>query len=216
MTIILDIDGTLINSSNRHYLLLEELLKSENMKVHLDKEDYLNYKRSGGNNLNYMISRLLLDEEVACKINQEWIAQIENKNWIKYDNLYEDTIDFLENIKKRNVNIYYLSSRHNKENLMDELEELGIKKYANQIYIVDTKNQIEEKRKIISKIKKEHQDSIYMIGDTEVDYYSAEKNNIKYMILNRGFRSKSYFDKINIKTYNNLFNVLGGLENGER
>lgn len=216
MTIILDIDGTLVNSTDRHYLLLEEILHQHGIKINLDKNHYLNYKRSGENNFNYMQDKLNLDRNVALQISKEWIKYIEHEKWIKYDLLYEDTIYFLENIKRMNAKIYYLSSRHNKKNLIRELERLNLKKYADTIYIVDVKNPTEAKRKIIDKIKERNDcNDVYMIGDTEVDYYSAKESHIKYFILNRGFRSKTYFDKLRIKTYNSLLDVLGGLSNEE-
>ena len=55
-------------------------------------------------------------------------------------------------------------------------------------------------------------EKIIIIGDTEVEYETALKNNIGYYILNRGFRSKEFLkQKLEIHTYKNLKEVKEAL-----
>ena len=48
-----------------------------------------------------------------------------------------------------------------------------------------------------------------MIGDTEIDYKSAEKSKIKSYILNRGFRTKEFLNNIDVNNnYDNLYKIM--------
>lgn len=144
------------------------------------------------------------------KIAAEWVNEIESDEMINYDTLYDDTLEILQKLREKNK-IIYLSSRSKKETLISSLKKLKIYDYANEIYVTNPKNGSSEKSKIINEIKKNEDDFIVMIGDTEVDYKAASSANIKSYILNRGFRNKEYWGLNNIKSYNNLFECIDSI-----
>ena len=206
MTFFIDLDGTLIDSKKRHYILIENLLKKYDVNITINKKEYLKFKENGNNNYKYLTNILKIDTKKAKLICREWKEQIEDFNYIKMDELYFDTLIFLEKIKKNNK-IIYLTARQNTINLIKELKMLNI--YNKNIFIkkVNPKFSSELKDKYIKKyIKKTKEDKINycIIGDTENELHAALNNNISFYILNRGFRSKEYLEKYNIKTYNDL------------
>ena len=208
MTFFIDLDGTIIDSFERHYLLLQQLLKKYEIEKCINKKEYFKLKKNGINNYNYLINNLSIEKDLSILIQNEWIENIENEEWLKYDILFNDSLEFLDKIKDNKI--IFLTARKNKKNTLLEIDKLGIKSYASDIYIVNSDNPIENKTEIIKKYKnKYNKEKIVIIGDTEVEYYVAKSSNIVFYILNRGFRSKKYLSNICInKTYNNLYEIL--------
>lgn len=208
MTFFIDLDGTIIDSFERHYLLLQQLLKKYGIEKYINKEEYFKLKKNGINNYNYLINYLSIEKDLSLLIKNEWIENIENEEWLKYDKLFNDSLDFLD--KNKDNKIVYLTARKNKKNTLTEIEKLGIKSYASDIYIVNSDKPIENKAEIIQRYKKKYyKEKIVIIGDTEVEYFAAKITNINYYILNRGFRSKEFLLKNNIKkTYCNFYEII--------
>lgn len=204
MIYVLDLDGTVIDSSARHGALLKSILDSKNISYPDDFEiDYLKYKRNGNSTFNYLTEVLKCDYTISKKISKEWVEHIEDWEWIVMDELYKDSIPFLNLISNNGV-VYFLSSRKSKRILKQELECLEIIKYANRVYVVCPSEGYEGKTRIIKELLKKHNDGILLFGDTEIDYKTAINTGIKKYILNRGFRSKEYWDMQGIKSYSSL------------
>ena len=199
-TIVVDLDGTIIDSTKRHYLLLQKLLKESSAPINFNHQDYLSYKRNGHNNYDFLTKRLNINPRLANKIQKEWVNNIESPELILTDNLYPDVIKFLNDIKSLGYNIVFLTSRQSQENLYKELEHLGLIFFPKQIIVVHG-NKVDAFRNIPDSPK-------IMIGDTEMDFEAAEKSNAKSYILNRGLRSPRFLHKIGVKkTYNNLDDI---------
>lgn len=203
MICFVDLDGTLIDSFKRHYLLLQDLFDEYSIDKVFNIDDYILGKRNGINNYDYMINNLHIESDLAKTIANEWKQRIENYDYIKNDVLYGDAIEFLTNLMKVDCTIIYLTSRNNINNTIEEINNLCLNKYCDDIIVVNGYETTKD-----SCIKRYKDDNMIIIGDSEVDYNAAISCNIGYYILNRGFRSSDFLAKKGIsKTYNNLFEV---------
>lgn len=193
MIYIFDLDGTLIDSKKRHWLLMKEILEKHNIKP-LDSfpQSYMGYKADGNSGLAYLNEVMGLSLKVSCKIQREWIKQIENDEWLKYDMLYVDTIPTLNRLQG---DILFLTIRENVSGLKSELNRLALNNFET---IVLSHN--EKKSNILKQLNKD----CIMIGDTEIDLHAANDFGCEYYILNRGFRSKKYWDAHGVKSYADL------------
>lgn len=202
MNIIFDLDGTLINSFHRHYVVLfDALLQCKiDRDVRLDENDFLNYKKMGRSTEDYLNTYSNLSEREVSDVISYWKQHIEDERYLMIDNLYDDTINGLLDLKLNNE-IYYLSSRSNTINLLNEIEWLGIKEHARACYIVSPPNSTRKKKDILKTFNK--QDSVF-VGDTEMDYQASIYSGIPFVALNRGFRNKLYWDKLKIESYDSL------------
>ena len=171
MIAFVDLDGTIIDSFYRHYILLNYILVKYKLNIEFIFDDYYIKKRNGLNNYKYLTEILNISEDVAEKIQKEWIEKIENKDMLSLDKLYDDAIPFLEFLKEKNYKIIFLTARRNESLTMIQLEELGISKYPTKVIVVDPKNGDINKSNAIDKEKTANS---IMIGDTEVDYKSAD------------------------------------------
>ena len=203
-TIIFDFDGTLLNSNFRHKKLLYDVLKLSSPKViYTDLTDYLPYKREGNSTLEYL-KRKFINLEIN-KINNEWIDNIENKYYLKYDTLYKDTLFCLEELRKK-YNIILVTARKNEIGLFNQIEKNNLINYFNEIIIVKPGNPK------YSKVKKIGFNISYVIGDTENDSELADNLGCIFFALNRGFRSKNFWDHRNVLSFNKLENILSELQ----
>ena len=197
MIIYMDLDGTIIDSSYRHIAVLKDVLDDNGL--HFDITDYLDCKRNGVSTYTYLISNLKISSDIAKIIARNWIDTIEANQYLDLDILYPDSIPFLKYVAEKDYEIHYVTARNNKKGLYDELSRLGIDKYATRIIAVDTVDSISNKKKSI-----DFAHCFAIIGDTEVDYEVAVSSDVNYYILNRGFRSKGYWDARHIKSYDDL------------
>lgn len=203
MIFVFDLDGTLIDSSKRHYVLMEKLLKEYAPEVLFDSEDFMKYKCLGNSGTAYLINKLNMSKDLAKAIMNEWKANIENEEYMDMDELYPDTIEFLDVIKRKGFPIIFLTARNNRKNTMKQLEDLKIIGYPEMVYIVSPDRATEEKLDVVMTYLESGKDVI-IVGDTESEYDTAYAAGINYFILNRGFRSKEYWDSRDVITLNDL------------
>ncbi len=197
-TIFLDLDGTLIDSSARHILLLKDILLHEGLKA-ICVDDYLECKRNGQSTKAYLVSQQGFSEERASYIAEKWVNHIEDSDYLKYDRLYEDVFPFLNRIKGNTI--IYLSARKNRAYLDKYLIDNLLDTYCLKTIVVSPANSKIEKKRQIELINK---DDVIVVGDTEADYF----DDIKCFMLNRGFRSKHFWDKKGVHSYSSLMEIV--------
>ncbi len=194
-TILIDFDGTILNSFDRHQILLETIIK--NQKIDINVKDYLESKRLGISTKEYLskkgINPLLVDE-----INKDWIKNIENPEMLKYDFLYKDTLPFLINTSKKN-DLILVTARSNKKNTLNQIKKLKMEKFFKKIYVIKPDKNIPDKIKIAKK-----HNCFAIIGDTEIEKKISDDLKIKFFCLNRGARSKKFWDNLKIKSLPSL------------
>lgn len=198
--VAIDLDGTLLDSSRRHTVLLKEILKNQN--IELNTSDYMTYKRIGGSTKDYLINKGI-DSKITNEICNKWVNNIENIRLLKLDKLYKDSKEFLEKYYKK-YNLILITGRSNKKNTKIQIDELGISKFFKKIEIIKpTKNISEKKTKLTQKHK-----CFVIIGDTETEKNVSDNLKIIFFPINRGFRSKKYWDNLNIFSYSSLKNII--------
>ena len=209
MTYLLDLDGTLIDSARRHWVLMEKLLRQycPDKAESFAAAEYMQYKADGHSGKQYLTEILHLDEAKAGEIQKEWQEHIEDEEYLALDRLYDDTIPFLEEQKEKGDTIIYLTARQNRQGLYASLDRLDIRQYASRVIVVDPRNAKAEKIAAAQELLQAGEDLI-LVGDTENEYAVAQELQLPVYLLNRGFRSKNYWETHGVKENK------GGLPNG--
>lgn len=197
----LDLDGTIIDSSKRHLLVLNEVLKELQIDLTVDKL-FLEYKRDGYSTKQYLEKEQNLNKNISKQVADRWCEKIEEFAYLQHDCLYDDSIFFLEKLINKNYDIIYVTARKNREGLLDTLKQLGIRFYAEKIEIVSPFHAFEEKQSVIK--KNYHGQGDIIVGDTEIEETIGQNLKIPSFVVNRGFRSKRYWDKNGIISYHSL------------
>lgn len=200
----IDLDGTLIDSSIRHEVLLFDLLEQNGILMN-EGTPYLAYKRDGFSTQQYLTNCLKLDVVQSREIANKWMQHIEDESYLQYDKLYDDTVNFLSLLQKKGYTIYYITARKNKNGLVKALEKFEILEYAKELYVVSPKGAVEEKLNIIKRLMKSNKD--ILIGDTEVESSVGRDLSINTFLLNRGFRSKAFWNSRDKISFGSLYEV---------
>jgi phosphoglycolate phosphatase-like HAD superfamily hydrolase len=185
--IVLDLDGTLLDSRHRHAVVLSDCINAINQtKYSYDNfYDFVSYKAEGNTGLAYLKSRKIPNE---TEIINQWIKKIEYKKYLRLDVLYPDILSDLETLYN-NYNLLLVTARSNKANTIWQLSNLGITKYFHKIIIVKSMGD--------TGLNKYHACKTmpvkFVIGDTEVDQALAEQAHCIFYPLNNGFRSQKYW-----------------------
>ena len=131
MNIIFDLDGTLVDSSERLYRLFNYLIP-ESM---FSKEEYWSMKR---NKINHQkIIETFFPIYSFVEFNERWLSLIETEKYLCLDKNYSDTKILLERLIQDDVIL--LTARQSKKNLIKELERLEIKDYFSLILTTEAK-----------------------------------------------------------------------------
>lgn len=183
--IYLDLDGTLLDSSYRHELLLSDILEEMNIRCTL--ENYLSFKREGFSTRDYLIMKKISNVDY---IINEWIARIENEEYLKHDSLYPGIEIFLKDFSRK-YSLKLLTARKEKERLTSGAVFKTISKYFMEVIIVNPNHASKEKAKVLM----QDRDAVCFIGDTESDYEASNAAEVIFLATTYGFRSKKFWEK---------------------
>lgn len=179
--IAFDLDGTLLDSRQRHIVVMQTVLDS--MGVNVCADDLVSFKCSGANNLDWLLSKGI-PNCLADEINRNWISLIEKKNFLIEDFLYDGV---MENLKQLSINndLFLVTARSNRDSLMWQLEKLDILHFFNKTYVVEPGADVASQKGEI--LKTIHADMYY--GDTEVDETAALFARCEFYKVKGGFRN---------------------------
>lgn len=207
-TVFLDLDGTLLDSHQRHIVVLENALKECNIRD-CDLSNYMAYKANGNTTIDFLKKELKLNDSISEKVNEIWRFTIEEEKYLEIDAFYGDTVPFLTLIKGKGYKIVIVSARKNRDYVIKRIKASKINYLIDDIIIVSPLNAMNEKLEVLTRNKDKNS---VCIGDTEVDYEAGKKAGISTFVLNRGFRSKEFWNKKNIQSYYDLFEIIKYLE----
>lgn len=186
-----DLDGPILDVSEKYYRVYIDLLKSETDQL-LSKDVYWEMKRDQRPVAEIMTASGVEDEDVIQRYRERRKEVIETKQYSDYDLLYENVIPVFKRLKE-NFRIVLCTLRSSHDNLMYELNKWEIVDYFESIlysgeqlyprYLVKyhlirnfTLNQIPE--------------NSWFIGDTSTDITAANKLDIKSVGVLSGIRNE--------------------------
>lgn len=194
--IAFDLDGTLLDSRERHKIVMDDVLKK--FGINLKTDDLVSFKSEGHNNIEWLVSKKI-NEKTARQINEEWISSIEQDKYLKNDILYSRVKNVLEDLSKDNE-LYLVTARNNKEGCLKQLKNCGIEQYFKEIEIVDS---CKETSRLKTEVLRNYQIDC-LVGDTESDCKAAEQAGCKFYTVDYGFRSNFFLQRIGVDIIPNL------------
>ena len=191
-----DLDGTLLDTSERHYRVYKDILSLYKVSNILRKEEFWNRKRNGVKTVELL--RRKTSEKLVQKFTEEWFKRIENKKYLSHDNLLQENVDILSTLSNKD-NLVLITLRNNKDNLFWQLKSLKLDKYFKEILIASSSSLNSKIFLIKHYLKKCHGNNIdnnIIIGDTEVDIVSGKTTGILTVAVSCGIRSKEFLARL--------------------
>lgn len=184
MNIIFDLDGTLIDSSDRMYRLFCTLVP----QCRMSKAQYWDYKR---NKINHEQLIMKYFPEINFEIfRNQWMKLIESDYYLAMDVNYIDTIKVLQKLQKQNI-LFLLTARQNKEGLIKELDRLELRNFFEKIFTTEGKCSKQELwLKMIQKYEKlDNKDNVF-ISDMGMDILIGNRMGYKTVAISHGFMNR--------------------------
>ncbi len=193
-TIFLDLDGTLLDTSNRHYKLYNDILDKKrlsNKESKLSLKKFWNMKRAGIKTCDILPASL--SNDVIDSFEKEWLQKIEKKSYLQYDEVFSEIKNVLFYLNKE-FDLVLVTLRNNTENLHWELSKLGLKSYFKSI--LSGKG---PKKKLIEDylIKNCKGEKCLIVGDTEEDIKTGLELEMITISVSCGIRSKEFLEQFN-------------------
>jgi phosphoglycolate phosphatase-like HAD superfamily hydrolase len=200
-----DFDGTIVDVQERFYHV-HIAICSELGILSLSKNDYWQAR------CNAVSTKDILKLLNATDLFEQYISirnnLIESVEFLKYDRLREGVKETLSEVDisyKSNL----LTARSNKDSLFSELENLNIRQYFSDIFMVSPFSKWEEKSVVLDKFSNE---SHFIIGDTPNDIIAGKKASIKTVGILNGMSTPALLTSSNpdllIKEFSEIKKIL--------
>ncbi|PKL40246.1 MAG: hypothetical protein CVV41_20095 [Candidatus Riflebacteria bacterium HGW-Riflebacteria-1] len=183
VVIFLDLDGPVLEGKHRHYSCYSAIINRYGGQP-LDIDAYWDMKRS-------KIKRDVLLEKsgfqalYSCFLD-DWMKLIESPQYLKFDKLKPKAKETLVKWKQSNFKIVLVTMRQNRENLINQLKQLGVFSLLDEIIDCPPLRQNTK----FEALKYYNFCKAIFIGDTEEDANTAKMLGIPFIGITNGLRTK--------------------------
>ena len=207
MTLYCDVDGTLLDSSARHEALLRDLFREDGLTWPAAAPDYLTYKADGHSTRAWLLEAGL-PEAQAADIAARWQAKIETPPYLAMDRAYPDAIPFLQAVHGQGDAVVLVSARQDADALRDTLARCALLPLVEELLVVLPVHAADEKA---ARLRGKIDPGDVLVGDTEADLNAARQLGLPCYLLDRGFRSRRYWQRQGVESYGSLSAVWAAM-----
>lgn len=189
MKIFFDLDGTLIDISERYYRVYTDILNKAGFST-IGKKEYWNAKRNKVP--EDQILAMTNANDFYKEYNQKRLSLIENDYYLSNDSLHEGVIQVIENLSKK-YQLVLVTLRKSNSQLEKQLINMKLIDYFTDILRSDDnlKPRWMIKYHLIKEyIGNEHDSSSILISDTENDIKAGNELRFKTIAVLNGIRTK--------------------------
>jgi phosphoglycolate phosphatase-like HAD superfamily hydrolase len=186
-TLIFDLDGPILDNRKKHYsVYVSIILLHGGTPLSLSKYWSLKQNRTP-------IADILQFSHVHISVDtflSQFITAIESKTFLTYDVLQPKTVTTLKELKKRGYELWLVTSRNIRSNLLWQLDQLKLKHYFTYIISPQTPSQELLPKITLFQVDFKSSSLIGVIGDTEADEALADDLNVPFYAVTTGIRKK--------------------------
>ena len=191
-TVVLDLDGPLLDGQRRHYACYRSILE-EHGYVLVDEETYWRGKRARQSR------RELLEASRAGEFYEQfleqWVRRIERPEMLALDRLQPDVLEILGDWKNKSATLVLATMRNNERNTLGQLESLGLTALLDEIVITGSDDGYGGKSGAVARFLSDRStDRAIWVGDTEVDVQAARELGIAACAVTCGLRNREQLE----------------------
>jgi phosphoglycolate phosphatase len=188
LNVFFDLDGTLLDVSERNYQVYSELVKTFG-GIALDKATYWDLKRK-----KTKWPALLPLSKLSPNIQQEFldsfIPKIEDPKYLKLDTLFPDARTTLETVSAQHE-CRLISLRRNEANLLAQLDRLSIRSYFSEVLSGHSESDGFDRKIELIKGRLDDRKGV-IIGDTEADIVTGQQLGLTTIAVTSGIRDEQF------------------------
>lgn len=193
-TIILDLDGPLLDGVRRHYECYSKIL-SEHGFIPVSLDQYWELKRAKVDR-NKLLA-LSGAGELYDKFIALWLERIESVEYLALDIVQPGAIATLIRWKQLDIRLILATMRNNIKNLEWQLEKFGLFPLLDHVVAVGSGQAGEDKaNQVRPLLLNSFAGQTVWVGDTEVDIFAARTLGVKVCALTCGLRTREYLTSL--------------------
>ncbi len=209
MTIILDLDETLLSTSLRQFKVIEAYFHMHETHLKHSYQEYLTIRKNEQISNIEWLSRYYTKSIDFESVKQFYLANIESPNFLIFDSLIVN-LTLMKDLKNLspNLNFILVSLRSNKENSTIQLRNIGLHSYLDEIHFLKHRA-TNPKINLVKNLTSKHVIDLY-IGDSIIDFDAAYASGIKFIPVCTGIIADIQFPK----THLTINDILRQIANG--
>lgn len=180
MKILIDLDGTLLNSRERLYFLFKTLVPECDLCIN----DYWDLKRAKFTHKQILSKRYGYTDEKMARFEILWLDLIEEKNWLDKDVLFAGVSEHLQTLGKV-ADLYLLTARQRPEMVKQQLDRFELNGFFVGTFVTGGKLRKDE---LVAGLPLTDDD--WIIGDTGHDIEVGKRLGIRTASVSSGFLSR--------------------------
>jgi len=180
MKVFFDLDGTLVDASDRLYLLFQFLVPVSS----LTKDKYWKLKRNKVNHPEILRTQYMYTDEKIKVFENTWLSMIELPEWIALDKPFAGITKHLLELKKDHI-LYIVTARQSEETAISQITNYGWSGIFDDVLVT---KQRYEKSELVKKNRSEVTD--WIVGDTGKDIETGKRLGLRTAAVLSGFLSK--------------------------
>ena len=186
--IFLDLDGTLLDVSNRHFEVYAFAVEQFG-GTPLSKRLYWQLKRCK-TGWPQLLARSGLDPHLLSPFHNAFLGCIEAPEMLAKDQLFVGTKSSLGELSSAH-SLSLLTLRRSRANLMDQLRDLDLQRYFDEIEVGHARGEAyEAKLELMKKVSAFRE--VIAVGDTEADIVAAKMLHVPVVAVLSGLRDHEY------------------------
>lgn len=191
--IFLDLDGPVLDGKQKHYRCYRDIVEELGGQP-VEIEKYWQEKR-GGKNRKILAESFEDDKESLCEVfTEEWKKRIETREYLQYDILKPQVKPALNRLKSQSECLALVTMRNSRENLIWQLKALEIIGYFDEIIACSSMSNSTKCEEISKRFSKKDMVRSLVIGDTEMDIYTAGELGTDFIGIINGLRTEKIFE----------------------
>jgi phosphoglycolate phosphatase len=189
MKLFFDLDGTLIDTSKRHYQVYSEVVQQFG-GTPLDRDEYWEIMRF---NIKWptLLEMSELSEVVQAEFLQLFITKIESPDYLRLDTLFPSALSVLR-LLADNHTCYLVSLRRNRTNLLEEIARLKLTNFFQAILSGHSEIDGYDKKIELISAYLSREEKAAIIGDTEADIVTGKQLGMQTIAVTTGIRDKAF------------------------
>jgi len=203
--IVLDFDGTLLDTSSRHYAVYQMIAKKVGIKP-LQFSDYWKLRRTKLSNMAVLLKDGLPNSKRNVA-NTLWLNNIETVDLLTKDKLFPGVLNWLQKHEKK-VEFILSTLRSNSCLLELQIKSLGLSHFFKQIKVVQHQTD-PSMAKALSVLNDIPRKILAWVGDTEVDIDAAHRVGTLAIGVTSGMRTSAYLKNAGA---DKIFNYITEIE----
>lgn len=190
-TIILDLDGPILDGRLRHYQCYSDILLEQGITP-IPVDQYWEMKR------NKKDRHIQLAASNADSIYDvflsSWLERIEQERYLSFDRLQPGVLQKLQEWKHDAIRLALITMRNNLVTLHRQMELLGLSLLFDNIVSINKSGEVAigKANAARSFVEMGEKNSVLWIGDTEVDIFAARLLGVKACAVSCGLRTAEY------------------------